>query len=98
MDGMIVDGQSISGGSALYVLILVKKQNAPGWQFVYSEVQGQSNGQTLANLDTGTSLAEIPQSYAEKIYGSVPGSQLLASQGIYVVPCDTKLNISFVFG
>lgn len=63
-----------------------------------SEVQGQGTGQTLANLDTGTSLAQIPQTYAQEIYGSIPGAQLLTSQGIYIVPCSTKLNISFVFG
>lgn len=61
-------------------------------------VRNQSEGQTLANLDTGTSLSQIPQTYAAAIYGDVPGAQLYSSSGIYVLPCDTKINVSFVFG
>ncbi|PAV20460.1 NADP+-dependent D-mannitol dehydrogenase [Pyrrhoderma noxium] len=61
-------------------------------------ITNQTSGQTLANLDTGTSLSQIPQSYAAAIYGNVPGAQLYASSGIYVIPCDTKINVSFVFG
>ncbi|KAH8110313.1 aspartic peptidase domain-containing protein [Phellopilus nigrolimitatus] len=60
-------------------------------------VNGQLSGQTLANLDTGTSLAQIPQNYADAIYGSVPGAQRFISEGIYSVPCDAKINVSFVF-
>ena len=66
--------------------------------FAFSEVPGQTVGQTLVNLDTGTSLAQIPQSYAEVIYGAVPGAQFVRSSGIYILPCDTRLNVSFVFG
>ena len=63
----------------------------------HSDVSGQSSGQTLANLDTGTSLAQIPREYADVIYGSIPGAQILRSSGIYIVPCDTKVNLSFIF-
>ena len=65
---------------------------------MYSSVRNQTEGQTLANLDTGTSLSQIPQTYAAAIYGDVPGAQLYSSSGIYVLPCDTKINVSFVFG
>lgn len=101
MDGMLINGQPVSGGSALYVLphpIISFNTVVNAFVHLCSEVQGQGTGQTLANLDTGTSLAQIPQTYAQEIYGSIPGAQLLSSQGIYVVPCSTKLNISFVFG
>jgi len=60
-------------------------------------VPGQQTGQTLANLDTGTSLAEIPQAYVDAIYKSAPGSQFFASQGVYILPCDTQINVSVVF-
>ena len=36
--------------------------------------------------------------YAKAIYGSVPGSQFFQSEGIYTVPCDTEISLSFVFG
>ncbi|KAL5521820.1 hypothetical protein ACEPAF_2568 [Sanghuangporus sanghuang] len=78
LDGIVVNGRNVSGGSSF-------------------EVSGQTTGQTLANLDTGTSLAQIPQDYAEVMYGSVPGAQFVRSSGIYILPCSTNLNVSFVF-
>ncbi|TDL18837.1 acid protease [Rickenella mellea] len=59
---------------------------------------GQGPTQTLAYLDTGTSLAVIPRVYADAIYSSVPGAFFFAAQNAYVVPCDTKIDLSFVFG
>lgn len=98
MDGVVLNGQNITGGSSLCVfslsLSLLQGQNI---DTLLSEVDGQTSGQTLTNLDTGTSLAQIPREYADVIYGSVPGSQLVRSSGVYIVPCDTKLNLSFVF-
>lgn len=78
MDGVVVNGKNVTGGSAF---------DAPG----------QSSDQTLSNLDTGTSLSQIPSDYAQAIYGAVPGAQLVESSGLYILPCDTKLNVSFVF-
>ncbi|KAH8110150.1 hypothetical protein DFH11DRAFT_810620 [Phellopilus nigrolimitatus] len=40
-------------------------------------------------LDTGTTLGVLSQTYAEAICGTVPA---------YQIPCDTRLNVSFVFG
>lgn len=59
------------------------------------------NGQPVASqnlLDTGTSLAQLPKAYVDAIYGSVPGAVFDPTEGLYQVPCDTKLNISFSFG
>ncbi|EJD05356.1 acid protease [Fomitiporia mediterranea MF3/22] len=78
MDGITVNGRSVSGGSSF-------------------EAPGQTSSQTLVNLDTGTSLGQIPQEYAQVIYGSVPGSQIVRSSGVYILPCNTKLNVSFIF-
>lgn len=36
--------------------------------------------------------------YADAIYGDVTGASFDETAGIYRVPCDTKLNVSFVFG
>lgn len=57
-----------------------------------------SPNQDIALLDTGTSLAQLPKAYVDAIYGSVPGAVYDPTEGQYVVPCDTKLNISFSFG
>ncbi|TDL20611.1 acid protease [Rickenella mellea] len=61
-------------------------------------VTGQGPTQTLANLDTGTSLALIPKFYADAIYSGVPGAQFNPALNVYVVPCNTKIDLSFVFG
>ncbi|KAL5537140.1 hypothetical protein ACEPAF_963 [Sanghuangporus sanghuang] len=82
MDGVIVNGKKISGNSA----------------FLDLDVPSQQPSQTLANLDTGTGLALIPGVYADAIYGSIPGSSLDEVSGLYIVPCDAKVNVSFIFG
>ncbi|TDL24668.1 acid protease [Rickenella mellea] len=75
--------------------IIVNGKNVTGNSAL--SVTGQGPTQTLANLDTGTSLALIPQFYADAIYSGVPGAQLDPSTGLYIVPCDTKIDLSFVF-
>jgi hypothetical protein len=60
-------------------------------------IQGQdtkSSGTAL--LDTGTSLSSAPASVVDAIYGSITGAEV--TDGEYVVPCDSKIDISFVFG
>ena len=64
---------------------------------LFSDVRGQGSGQTLANLDTGTSLSQIPQSYGDAIYGSIPGAEFDETQGIYTVPCSAEISLSFIF-
>lgn len=63
------------------------------------------NGQSLpsqnidvALLDTGTSFALLPQAYVDAIYSSVPGATFDQVHGQYIIPCDTKLNVSLSFG
>ncbi|KAL5531426.1 hypothetical protein ACEPAG_4303 [Sanghuangporus baumii] len=82
MDGVIVNGKKISGNSA----------------FLELDIPSQQPSQTLANLDTGTGLALIPSVYADAIYGSIPGSSLDEASDLYIVPCDAKVNVSFIFG
>ncbi|KDQ56724.1 hypothetical protein JAAARDRAFT_36213 [Jaapia argillacea MUCL 33604] len=55
-------------------------------------------GQTITVLDSGTSEALFPRFYADAIYKGLPGAVFNESQQAYNVPCDTKVNVSFVFG
>ncbi|TDL18819.1 acid protease [Rickenella mellea] len=76
--------------------IIVDGKNVTGnSQF---NMTGQGPTQTVALLDTGTPLGEIPKFYADAIYSGVPGAQFDPTFGVYYVPCDTKINLSFVFG
>ena len=38
----------------------------------------------------------MPQFYLDAIYASVPGAEL--SGDLYIVPCDTNIALSFIFG
>lgn len=48
-------------------------------------------------LDTGAFGTYIPPEYLAEIYGPVEGSSLL-EDGAWSVPCDTKMNVSVMFG
>lgn len=61
-----------------------------------STTTGLRADQTLANLDTGTTLATIPSVYADAIFGDV--EHTIDEEGNIIIACDTKLNMSFVFG
>ena len=41
-------------------------------------------------------LGTAPPPYVDAMYASIPGAKL-ASDGSYIVPCDTKMNVSMVF-
>ncbi|KDQ58212.1 hypothetical protein JAAARDRAFT_35033 [Jaapia argillacea MUCL 33604] len=54
------------------------------------------SGQTIALLDTGNSLSQVPTYYANAIYSNVDGAQL--SWMGWQVPCESKIEVSFIFG
>ncbi|KAI0828864.1 acid protease [Trametes gibbosa] len=59
-------------------------------------------GSTIATLDTGTSYTRAPQYYVDAIFqnitGAIPTDNADGSNGFgYIVPCDTKVNVSLVF-
>ncbi|TDL20329.1 acid protease [Rickenella mellea] len=62
------------------------------------EFPGQLPTQLVTLLDTGGPLAVIPKMYLDAIYGNVPGAQFSTSLSAYTVPCDTAIDLSFVFG
>ncbi|SPO27532.1 related to cathepsin d (lysosomal aspartyl protease) [Ustilago trichophora] len=56
---------------------------------------------TLAAIDTGTTLIGGPASAIRAFYSQIPGSRSAASAGMsgyYLFPCSTNLNIQFTFG
>lgn len=82
MDGLIINGQLYSGHGLLES----------------STDTGVNKSKLISLLDSGTSLSTLPQYYVDLIYKNVPGSQPVDdSPGFYVLPCETKLNVSMVF-
>ncbi|VDB90967.1 unnamed protein product [Peniophora sp. CBMAI 1063] len=62
-----------------------------------STVRRTPHGKAVANLDTGTSSAQIPQDMSDAIYRSIPGAYYSDDLQHYVVPCVSSgaPNISF---
>ncbi|OCH94399.1 acid protease [Obba rivulosa] len=83
MQGVTVNGKSLTGNS------MVSNQFTPP--------SGEENS-TLALLDSGTTLAQGPSLYVDAMYKNVPSAQFDQDAGRYVIPCNTKLNISMTFG
>jgi hypothetical protein len=50
----------------------------------------------IAYIDTGTSYACVSASAAKLLHSVIPGSST-NSGGYWLVPCDTKINLSFTF-
>ncbi|KDQ59305.1 hypothetical protein JAAARDRAFT_192815 [Jaapia argillacea MUCL 33604] len=57
-----------------------------------------SAGQTIAVLDSGTSTGLVPRFYADAMFKDLPGAVFNDSINRYLLPCDSKVNVSFVFG
>lgn len=53
--------------------------------------------QVLAVIDSGTSLGSLNEYYWNAIYKDVPGLQQVEEIDGFILPCETKLNISFIF-
>ncbi|OBZ78594.1 Aspartic protease [Grifola frondosa] len=53
-------------------------------------------GQLSVLFDTGTSLANAPPHYVNATYGNIPGATY--DSGTWYMPCDSKVNVSMVFG
>ncbi|KAG8872302.1 hypothetical protein FRB97_007777 [Tulasnella sp. 331] len=57
------------------------------------------NGRLVGVFDSGYTLAQVPATLAEAIYSGVKGAHLVStgSQDLWEVPCDTEVNVTFVF-
>jgi len=60
----------------------------------------KSGTQSLAAIDTGTTLIGGPTEAVASIYSNIQGSQPLSGQmqGYFSIPCDTSVSTSFSFG
>lgn len=65
---------------------------------VESIVPHVNDGQLVAVLDSGFTLSQVPRTMSDAIYGRVQGANYSVEQGLWMVPCDQQLNISFIFG
>ncbi|KAK7695517.1 hypothetical protein QCA50_000153 [Cerrena zonata] len=63
-----------------------------------SSTTSRVNDKLTAALDTGSSFLLAPADVVNAVYGNVPGAKFNTSTNAYNVPCDTKLDIKFVFG
>ncbi|KAI0248605.1 acid protease [Lactifluus subvellereus] len=65
---------------------------------VESIVPHVRGGQLVAVLDSGFTLSQVPRKMADAIYGRVQGANYSVEDGLWMVPCDQQLNITFLFG
>lgn len=52
----------------------------------------------VAVIDSGYTLPQVPRKMSDAIYGRVPGANYDETQGYWTVPCDSLVNLTFVFG
>ncbi|CAB4417677.1 unnamed protein product [Rhizophagus irregularis] len=48
-------------------------------------------------IDTGTSVILMPDDDAKKVHDQIPGSSFDPVNGVYIIPCDTKASVAFIF-
>lgn len=65
-----------------------------------SQVQGAALNTSIALIDSGTSLAYVPVSAVDFIYGGIEGAVHLQDSGknVWVVPCLEPANLTISFG
>ncbi|KAI0782057.1 aspartic peptidase domain-containing protein [Abortiporus biennis] len=56
---------------------------------------GAAQEQLITVIDSGSATANIPPFYVDAIYSNIPGAEPI--DGGYIIPCNTKLNVSMVF-
>ena len=62
-------------------------------------MKGAPSGKAIANLDTGTSKAAIPQYILDAIYSSIDGAWYSDAAASWIVPCMNRApNVTFTFG
>ncbi|KAF9449184.1 acid protease [Macrolepiota fuliginosa MF-IS2] len=63
-------------------------------------IQVSGGPQSLAAIDTGTTLVGGPSADVSNIWAAVPGSQEIGAQmpGFWAFPCNTNIQVSMAFG
>ncbi|KAM5542840.1 hypothetical protein V8D89_003504 [Ganoderma adspersum] len=72
--------------------------NGQSFAFNQSTVAGVPAGKVVAALDTGSSYPTLPTAAIAAIYGSVPGAVYDDTSDLWLLPCDSSPNVTFVFG
>lgn len=62
-----------------------------------SQSLGAPSGESIAVLDSGTSLAYVTRAVSDAIYGRVKRAEYDVNQGLWLVPCEQELNVTLVF-
>ncbi|KAH9980160.1 acid protease [Lactifluus volemus] len=65
---------------------------------IESIVPHVKDGKLVAVLDSGFTWSQVPRKMSDAIYGRVQGASYDVNNGVWMVPCDQMLNISFTFG
>lgn len=65
-----------------------------------SSIRGAPNGSLVVLLDSGDPTASVPVRLQREIYSRVPGAVSFERRGevVWVLPCDAKTVVEFVFG
>lgn len=63
-----------------------------------SIVPSAPDDQLVAVFDSGFTLPQVPRSMSDAIYGCVQGAEYSSTSGVWTVPCDQEINVSFFFG
>jgi len=65
---------------------------------VDSFVPSAPTNQLVAVIDSGYTLPQVPRTMSDAIYGRVPGAAYDTTNGYWTVPCDSLVNLTFIFG
>jgi hypothetical protein len=65
---------------------------------VNSIVPSAPDDQLVAVFDSGFTLPQVPRYLADAIYGCVQGAAYDTHSGVWTVPCNQEINVSFMFG
>ncbi|GBE83097.1 hypothetical protein SCP_0501440 [Sparassis crispa] len=65
---------------------------------VKSIVPKAPKGQLVVVFDSGYTFPQVPRAMSDMIYGRVQGAEYNENAGVWTIPCEQMLNISFKFG
>ncbi|KAH9080404.1 aspartic peptidase domain-containing protein, partial [Lactarius deliciosus] len=89
--GQITISESIESQPKLYIKDVFFDSSSQHWA-VYIDKERLS-----PVLDSGFTFSQVPRKMADAIYGRVQGANYSQEEGLWMVPCDQELNITFTF-
>ncbi|EIW62831.1 acid protease [Trametes versicolor FP-101664 SS1] len=96
----VTDAPQLTSVSTDHWSVVLDAMNINGkpFQFNASRIQGVPAGKVAAVLDTGFSFPPLPPPAVDAIYSTIEGAVFDRNQSLWVVPCNSSLSLSFVFG